>query len=117
MSVSTARNQKGFSREVFARRLKIARLARNLTQEQLGRKAGLQASSVCKFESADREPTVVNLYALAIALCVTVDYLVGNVPNESNMTFKDLTDKDICIIERMREFMLEYNKEEKEENG
>jgi transcriptional regulator with XRE-family HTH domain len=63
--------------EIFKERLKKARDLRGLSQAQLATKAGLPPASVSHFESGPRKPSFDNLKALASALDVTTDYLLG----------------------------------------
>ena len=63
--------------ELFPQRLRSARTARNLSQSELARRAGLQASAVSHFETGTRKPSFDNLKRLADALRVTTDYLLG----------------------------------------
>lgn len=52
-------------------------MARNLSQNDLARRADLQASAVSHFETGARKPSFDNLKRLADALRVTTDYLLG----------------------------------------
>lgn len=63
--------------ESFPRRLRAARECRRLSQEELARRAGLQASAISHFETRSRRPSFENLWRLAEALNVTTDYLLG----------------------------------------
>lgn len=63
--------------DIFKERLKAARTLRGLNQAELATKAGLPAASVSHFESGPRKPSFDNLKALASALNVTTDYLLG----------------------------------------
>jgi transcriptional regulator with XRE-family HTH domain len=63
--------------DIFKERLKAARALRGLNQAELATKAGLPAASVSHFESGPRKPSFDNLKALASALDVTTDYLLG----------------------------------------
>lgn len=63
--------------DIFRIRLKEARDLRGLNQGQLAAKANLPAASVSHFESGPRKPSFDNLKALATALNVTTDYLLG----------------------------------------
>ncbi|MER9495295.1 helix-turn-helix domain-containing protein [Mesorhizobium sp. M0320] len=63
--------------DIFKERLKDARKLRGLNQAELAAKAGLPAASVSHFESGPRKPSFDNLKALASALNVTTDYLLG----------------------------------------
>jgi transcriptional regulator with XRE-family HTH domain len=61
----------------FAERLLTARALRGLTQVQLGARASLDATAISHFEREERGPSMNNLRRLALALDVTVDYLLG----------------------------------------
>lgn len=63
--------------DIFKERLKAARNLRRMNQAELAAKAGLPAASVSHFESGPRKPSFDNLKALASALDVTTDYLLG----------------------------------------
>jgi transcriptional regulator with XRE-family HTH domain len=63
--------------DIFKERLKAARELRGLKQAELASKAGLPPASVSHFESGPRKPSFDNLKALATALDVTTDYLLG----------------------------------------
>jgi transcriptional regulator with XRE-family HTH domain len=61
----------------FSERLRIARELRKLSQAELAEKANLQPSAISHFESGRRSPSFQNLKALADALKITTDYLIG----------------------------------------
>ena len=63
--------------ELFAERLKAARLLRGLTQAELASRAGLPPTSIAHFESGSRKPSFDTLRRLAAALDVSTDYLLG----------------------------------------
>jgi transcriptional regulator with XRE-family HTH domain len=65
--------------DVFPERLKSAREMRKLTQNELGQRASLPATSIAHFEAGSRKPSFDNLRKLATALEVTTDYLLGRV--------------------------------------
>lgn len=58
-------------------RLVAAREKRRLNQSELARKAGLQPAAVGHFEHGRRNPSFANIRALARALGVSADYLLG----------------------------------------
>lgn len=63
---------------VFGKRLKIIRLARNLTQEKLEAKSGVSSAMISHFETGERQKASAdNLVKLAEALNVSIDYLLG----------------------------------------
>lgn len=57
--------------------LKEARQNAGLTQAQLAERIGVAKSTYCNWEQGAREPNVLKLKAIAKALGVTTDYLVG----------------------------------------
>jgi transcriptional regulator with XRE-family HTH domain len=75
--------------EVFPARLRAARELRDLNQEELARRAGLQASAVSHFETGARKPSFHNLKRLADALSVTTDYLLGRVDDPTGLGSAD----------------------------
>lgn len=78
--------------EHFPQRLRSARMARNLSQSDLARRADLQASAVSHFETGTRKPSFDNLRRLADALRVTTDYLLGR---------SDLMDASAAAVDRL----------------
>ena len=92
--------------DIFKERLKSARSLRGMNQAELAAKAGLPAASVSHFESGPRKPSFDNLKALASALDVTTDYLLGrsDEPNASAETvgrlhrdLSKLTEQDLKL--------------------
>ncbi len=57
--------------------LKDIRVEQNLTQMQLAKQANLAPSCIAMIETNKREPSAQTLIALANALNVTTDYLLG----------------------------------------
>ena len=78
--------------DLFPRRLRSARMARDLSQSDLARRADLQASAVSHFETGTRKPSFDNLKRLADALRVTTDYLLGR---------SDLMDASATTVDRL----------------
>lgn len=76
---------------LFARRLMDAREARGLSQTELARRAGLQPAAIGHFEKERRKPSFANIRALANALNVTSDYLLGRTDGLASSTtaFRD----------------------------
>lgn len=63
-------------RELFAKRLKAARLERGYTQEKLAQLSGVHANAIAKYETMVIIPSVETLRKLAEALEVSADYFV-----------------------------------------
>lgn len=63
---------------MIAERLKSLRLARNLSQQELGKKAGIHPVTICEWEKGNtRGIKLVSLQKLAVALNVTPNELLG----------------------------------------
>lgn len=62
---------------VFAARLRAAREQRELNQTELAKITGLQPAAIGHFEANRRKPSFANIRALAKALGVSSDYLLG----------------------------------------
>ena len=67
---------------IFSKRLQELRDALDLSQEELAKKAKLQATAISHFETGSRKPSFDNLRNLADALETTVDYLMGRTDNK-----------------------------------
>ena len=73
----------------FSERLLAARAARRLSQADLARRAGIQPSALCHFETGRRRPSFDNLRRLADALGVTADYLLGRASDSPGLARAD----------------------------
>lgn len=62
--------------------LRQLRELRNMTQAEMGERAGIGAASISHFETGQRAPSLETLVKLADALSVTVDTLLGRAPIE-----------------------------------
>lgn len=61
----------------FGLRLRSIREDRDLSQSELAKGAGMQPSAIAHFEADRRKPSFDNVRALAKALQVSADYLLG----------------------------------------
>lgn len=80
--------------QIFQERLATARKLRELNQDELAERTGLQPAAISHFETGARKPSFDNLRKLADALRVTSDYLMGRTDNlegfaEADMVFRD----------------------------
>jgi transcriptional regulator with XRE-family HTH domain len=94
----------------FGERLIAAREARKLNQAELAQKAGLQPAAIGHFERNRRKPSFANVRALAKALNVSSDYLLGRVTEMQGSTtaFRgeaNLSDADREHIQMMIDLM------------
>jgi transcriptional regulator with XRE-family HTH domain len=60
----------------IGRRIRLARAWANLTQEEVANRAELQPSAISHFELDRRAPSASNLRRLAVALDISVDWLL-----------------------------------------
>lgn len=74
------------STEEFGDRLIAAREKRGLSQTELAKLAGLQPAAIGHFERERRKPSFANVRALAKALNVASDYLLGRVSSMDGAT-------------------------------
>ena len=91
---------------VFAARLREAREARGLNQSELARKLEMLPSAIAHFEGNRRKPSFANVRAIAQALNVSSDYLLGRIPSMDGGTtaFRNealLSDADREFIQEM----------------
>ena len=102
--------------EIFPKRLRAARDLRQLNQEQLADRSGLQTSAISHFETGNRKPSFDNLKRLADALRVSTDYLLGRTDDPEGQAapddplYRDMqrlnkSDRDVAhqIIRRLAE--------------
>ena len=71
----------------FGEKLKLLRLSRGLTQEELACRVGTKKQSISRYENSDREPGIRTAQALADALGVSLPELSGaqNAPLPDNV--------------------------------
>lgn len=62
---------------IIADRLRMARVGRGLSQEELAKKSGLHPNTILYYEGDRNIPGAKNLVALADALEVSLDWLCG----------------------------------------
>lgn len=95
----------------FAARLRKMRESRELSQSQLAQKAGMQPSAIAHFEAGRRKPSFDNVRALAKALDVTSDLLLGT--KTATTAFRDeykLSSKDRLFIQNIIDTMIKDKK-------
>lgn len=83
------------SAKLFPARLRAARELRDLSQEGLAKRTGLQPSAISHFETGSRKPSFDNLRRLADALNVTTDYLLGRVTDTEALAGADKLYRDL----------------------
>ncbi len=111
------------SKDPFPQRLQALRSLRGLNQEELAKRAGLQATAISHFETGTRKPSFDNLRRLADALETTVDYLMGRTDDptgsgiEGDQLFRDFENLNMEERELARDFMSSLAKRSKERQG
>ncbi len=104
---------------LFAERLKYARETKKLSQAELAKSAALQTSQVSHFETGRRAPSSANLRALADALGVTTDFLLGRQSRQSMagprldqvVTYAErLSESDLDVLAAFAETLAERRK-------
>lgn len=103
----------------FGARLVVARTARELSQTELAQRAGLQPAAIGHFERNRRKPSFANVRALAKALNVSSDYLLGRSPEMKGATTafrgeEQLSDADRDHIQMMIDLMAQRRAKEEE---
>ena len=104
------------SRNLFSNTLRLARESRGLNQTELAKIAGLQPAAIGHFEANRRKPSFANIRALAIALNVSSDYLLGQADSMEGATTafrneENLTDADRGSIQMMIDTLSKRNKD------
>ena len=99
------------SRKRFRARLREWRLKRDLTQEELARRAGVPAISVSHFETGHRFPNAESLRRLSDALGVSADYLLGRVKKPTGEDL-EAVDPEIAALFRRFQGMSEEAREQ-----
>lgn len=74
-----------YARQLFARNLRIARLARGLSQEALADLAGLHRTYVGSVERGERNISLDNIERLATALALQPHELLLGYKNDSSL--------------------------------
>jgi transcriptional regulator with XRE-family HTH domain len=87
-------------RRRVGKRVKELRLARNLTQEQLGERASLSYKFVGEVERGVGNPTLDTLASLAAALGVEIVDLVSEV---RSTTYGDVSERDVAVVRDARD--------------
>ena len=99
---------------IIGKRLKEARIKKNMSQEELGNLLGVSKVSICGYEKGTRTPTMENFLDLIQILELEPDYVLGRdktVVSESKREYKlKMADEDIQIINELKNNRELYNK-------
>jgi len=80
----------------FPARLKRLRQEKNLSQGELGEKAGIHYTHISKYERGESAPSLETLVPLAKALSVSLDYLI--LGNETDAAVANMSDKELLSM-------------------
>ena len=99
---------------IIGKRIKEARIKKNMTQEDLGKLLNVSKVSICGYEKGTRTPTMENFLDLIEILDLEPDYVLGrdkDVVSETNRGYKVvMADEDIQIIKELKNNRELYNK-------
>jgi transcriptional regulator with XRE-family HTH domain len=103
------------SKDDFGERLTVARDKRQMNQAELAKRAGLQAAAIGHFERGRRKPSFANVRALAKALNVSSDYLLGRTSSMDGATTAFRGEDDLSSADRDQiQLMIDMMRERKE---
>lgn len=88
------------SEQEFGERLTAARDKRGLNQTELAKISGLQPAAIGHFERNRRKPSFANVRALAKALQVSADYLLGRTPDMEGATTAFRGEENLSAADR-----------------
>ena len=80
-----------FNYEAMGRRIKKARKAKKLTQEQLSEMCDLSTAHIGHVERGSRALSLETLVKISLVLDVSTDYLLMDVVTDKDMTFEKIT--------------------------
>lgn len=101
----------------FGERLSAAREKREMNQAELAKRAGLQPAAIGHFERGRRKPSFANVRALAKALNVSSDYLLGRTPSMEGATTAFRGEDDLSSADRDQiQLMIDMMRERREKS-
>ena len=92
----------------LGKRIRTARIQAGYTQEDVAEKVGVSRTAVSQWEIGDIEPKISNLIAVAEALNVSTDYLLGIEDGDGRDVF-DLSEEARSALKK---FIIEVRKKE-----
>lgn len=96
--------------EVFAYRLKEIREERGLSQEDVGRMAGLSKATISKYEAANHPPKLIHAKTIAEALNVSFSYLIGFTDNRYVQEATKISEVFLSLPDDGKKELLNYAK-------
>lgn len=93
----------------FGKRLKIERIRKNLSQQNVASLVGVEKSTVSSYESGGITPSPEVLLKLAQVFNVTVDFLLGN-DDIKTLVVTDLDDGQVAAVSHVIDEFKRMNK-------
>lgn len=96
-------------------RLREARKAKGLTQEQLGDLIGVGKSAICCYEKETRNPTLeaviemIHVFGVSADYLLGSDYLVPSLDKDNNEVYVAMTKEEIIFIEELKKNKMVYD--------
>lgn len=98
---------------ILNERIKLCRLKKNMTQEELGKLIDVSKVSVCQWEKGAKTPSTKNLIQLSKIFNVELDYLIGNdtyvVAEENDKYSMYMAKEEIQILREIKKHDKLYN--------
>lgn len=88
-------------------RIKEARIAKNMTQQQVADIVGVSKTSVCLYERNMKNPTLKNFQRLSDALDVSPEYLMGidmKIMESEDKIAVNVSKQDLVIISELKKY-------------
>lgn len=106
----------GITPERFAERLKLYRTSKGYSQEDLAKLTGLTSATICRYEGGGMAK-VNNAVALARALGIAFNYLIGFIDDPYDIEVKEVTQVYNQLSNKSRHDLYEYSLYLLEKNG
>ncbi len=97
-------------RKIFAQRLKEIREEKGLSQEDIGRRAGLSKATISKYEAASHPPKLLHAIAIAEALNIGFSYLIGFTDNRYIKDTNTILDLFLSLSDDSKKELINYAK-------
>jgi len=95
-------------------RLKAEKVAKGLTQKELGDIVGITKAAICYYEKSKRNPSLENIIDFIQIFGVTADYFLGtdtmiNTVTDDSFKVTTMSKEEVLFIEELRKDKFVYN--------
>lgn len=97
----------------MGKRIKVLRIARNMTQRELANRLGVTSSVVSAYENDSRLPSYKVLFRLCKALHVDANYLIDLEQKDVALPFSELSENQLKIISDLIQEFIKSNQKVK----